>query len=119
MTDPASPSAGSARRREIALVVHGTVIDNYCGLRGYRTCDVCVRVTAALARVEADTKERAAKAICYGCRDGLAMKWRTGLFRDLVHVYADGLVFGHCAAQAILASEPVAGEARPSGPREA
>ena len=121
---------GAERHREAARVIHDKVVGAMGGTcarqHGEASCWGCQPIAAALARVEADTLELAARDL-----DDRARSWRADGGR---HDAQWKTIAGHCAdtceseakrlrhlasnARA-LASEPVAGEARPSGPREA
>lgn len=84
-------------------------------------------LVAFAARVEADTLERARNAMCMGCERGWPVARQTAGALALYHTIPpdardeDEDEHLYCEAEEIraLASEPVAGEARPSGPREA
>ena len=119
---------GAEKHREMARAVLKSrgLLGWYEGHVGSREGAAEKKVTAALARVEADTLELAARDL-----DDRARSWRADGGR---HDAQWKTIAGHCAdtceseakrlrhlasnARA-LASEPVAGEARPSGPREA
>ena len=116
----AEPATGSERLRALAREVarkHCDMLDS--GMDCGECAALITTFAAALARAEADARkderEACIRDVCYGCKYGVPLLvCRTaGGWVDSKHVYADGVVFGGCAAGTIYLRAEAAGTAGP------